>query len=318
MMIATRERAAASAVLPEKKGSTPLLKCRTFPPLRPLIPIFLVLLTIRLYQISAGVPSEGNLHSLWLMSGFLSQLKQAGFNPPDPALFNTHISSISSSLSSQARSAAALADFLQSKRRESYVAHATLPLSQAQKRELLVSPGSASGLFDQSLLEKISSQVKEDSFISSSLSMDKMAQSRPFGGGKSSSSLSGSSGSSSQAGPSGYQSPMFQRSASNKCSASPGRGGGPKRFKGARVRLLLRNLVRVFNSGCRIPVLPLPAAVCPSIGRLGGTGARILGRWRFSGWGTVYPFCGFLHCPGSPSPWLLIPHRPPRGSLWRR
>ena len=123
---------------------------------------------------------EGNSHSLWLMSGILSQMKQAGFSPPDPALFNTNISLISASLSSQARSAAALADFLQSKRRESYVAHATLPLSQAQK---LVSPGSASGLFEQGLLEKISSQVKEGSFISSSLSMAKMAQSRPFGGG---------------------------------------------------------------------------------------------------------------------------------------
>ena len=59
------------------------------------------------------------------MSGILSQLKQAGFSPPDPALFNTNISSISASLSSQARSAAALADFLQSKRRESYVAYTT-------------------------------------------------------------------------------------------------------------------------------------------------------------------------------------------------
>ena len=43
---------------------------------------------------------EGNSHSLWLMYGILSQLKQADFNPPDPALFNTNISSISASLSS--------------------------------------------------------------------------------------------------------------------------------------------------------------------------------------------------------------------------
>ena len=105
---------------------------------------------------------DGISHSLWLLSGILSQLKQAGFSPPDPDLFNTNISSISTSLSSQARSAAALADFLQLKWRERYVAHTTLPLSQAQRHELLVSPGSASGLF-----EEISSQVKEDSFISS-------------------------------------------------------------------------------------------------------------------------------------------------------
>ena len=121
---------------------------------------------------------EANSYSLWLMSGLLSQLKCDGFSPSDPALFSTKILSISASLSSQARSAVALSDFLQSKRRESSIAHATLRLSQARKHGLLVSPGSASGLFDQSILEKVAGQVKEDSFISSSLSMAKMAQSR--------------------------------------------------------------------------------------------------------------------------------------------
>ena len=100
------------------------------------------------------------------------------------------------------------------------MAHAMLPFSQAQKRELLVSPGSASGFFNQCLLENVSSQVKEDSFIFSSLSMAKMAQSRQFGSGKSSSSSSGSAGASSQAGPSGYQSPLFQHLASGKRSTS--------------------------------------------------------------------------------------------------
>ena len=137
-------------------------------------------------------------------------------------------------MSSQARSAAALSDFLQSKRRKSYGAHATLPLSRAQKRELLVSPGSTSGLFDQSLLEKVSSQVKEDSFIFSSLPMAKMAQFRQFGRGKSSASSSRSAGTSSQAGPSGYQYPLHQRSASGRRTASPAKDGGSKHFKGSR------------------------------------------------------------------------------------
>ena len=171
-------------------------------------------------------------HSLWLLSGSISHLKQAGFSPPDPELFYTNISSISASLSSQAQSTASLADIIQSKWRESYVAHTTMPLSQAQKCELLVSPGFASGVFDQGLLKKISNQVKEDSFISSSLSVAKMTRSRPFGGGKSSSSSSISAGTSFQTGPSGYQSPLFQSSASNKCSPSPDRGGSSKHFQG--------------------------------------------------------------------------------------
>ena len=83
--------------------------------------------------------------------------------------------------------------------------------------------------------EKVSSLVKEDSFISFSLSMAKMAQSWQFGRGKSFSSSSGSEGNSSQAGPSGYlQSPLFQRLASGKRSSSPTKGGGSKRFKGGR------------------------------------------------------------------------------------
>ena len=40
----------------------------------------------------------------------------------------------------------------------------SLLLSEPQKRELLVTPGSDTSLFDQSLLEKVSGQVKEDSF----------------------------------------------------------------------------------------------------------------------------------------------------------
>ena len=259
-MAATRECAAAlsrklkplSAVLPKKNRKHSVADIPDFATALPVNPGFsrltnnktvsskrwgsITFLEMDRMEIVSRSLLEGISHSLWLMSEILSQLKQAGFNPLDPSLFNTNISSIATSLSSQGRSAAALADFLQSKRRESYIAHTTLPLSQAQKREVLVSPGSTSGLVDQSLLEKISSQVKEDSFISSSLSMTKIAHSCTFRGSKSSSSSFGSAGSASQAGPSGYQSPLFQRSASNKRSTSPGRGSCSKRFRGGRGR----------------------------------------------------------------------------------
>ena len=68
--------------------------------------------------------------SLWMMSGLLSQLKRDGFNPSDPTLFNTAISSVSAVLSSQARSAAAVSTFMRSKRRVSLLAPATVPVSQ--------------------------------------------------------------------------------------------------------------------------------------------------------------------------------------------
>ena len=90
--------------------------------------------------------------------------------------------------------AAAMSDFLVSKRRESYLAHVSLPISTSQKRELLVSPGSDMSLFDQELLEKVSGQLKGDSFISSSLSLAKLAGAKSGSKGKSSSSSSFSQG----------------------------------------------------------------------------------------------------------------------------
>ena len=45
--------------------------------------------------------------SLWLMSGILAMLKKDRFQPSDPALFNSALSSVSPALSRQARSSAA-------------------------------------------------------------------------------------------------------------------------------------------------------------------------------------------------------------------
>ena len=84
-------------------------------------------------------------------------------------------------------------------------------------------------------------------------------------------------------------------------------------LRGAVVGLLFRIPFRIFGSGRHIPVLSYPVEVCPSIGRPGGAEARTHGVWRFSGLSTVYLFCGFLHCPRNRSPWLFIPHLPPRG-----
>ena len=93
--------------------------------------------------------------SLWLMSGILAMLKRDHFQPSDPALFNTALSSVSAALSRQARSAAAGSDFMCAKRRESLLAHTTLPVPESQKRSLTTS----SGLFDSGLLSEVVSQV---------------------------------------------------------------------------------------------------------------------------------------------------------------
>ena len=112
----------------------------------------------------------GQSQSYWLLSALLYQLKQDGFRPSDPALFDKNISALSASFETQTSVCAGLSDFVTAKRRESFLAHASFLVSELQKRELLVSPGSDL-LFNQPLLEKISSQLKEDSLVSSSLSL---------------------------------------------------------------------------------------------------------------------------------------------------
>ena len=125
----------------------------------------------------------GHFQSFWLLLALLLQLKQDGFQPSDPALFDKTISSLAATLTTQMSLAAGLADFVLSKRRESCQAHMSLPLSVPQKQELLVTPGSDMSLFDQSLLEKVLGQVKEDSFISSSLSLAKSGSRGSSSGG---------------------------------------------------------------------------------------------------------------------------------------
>ena len=169
---------------------------------------------------------EATSSSLWMISGILAMLKRDGFNPSTPGLFNTAIASVSASLAFQARTAASGSAFLLSKHRESLLAHSKVPIPEPQKRELIVTPGSDSGLFDEPLFDSVAAQVKEDSLVSSSLAVSKalssLSDSKPLAA--SLSLLAGSSG---------YRPPRpAQRS--GKRSASSSRSGGRKRFKGGK------------------------------------------------------------------------------------
>ena len=156
----------------------------------------------------------------WLLSSLLAQLKDDGYRPLDPALFDKTISSLSAALASQMTMVAGISDFVTSKRRESYLAHASCPIAESVRRDLLVAPGTASFLFDQPLLEKVVIAMKEDSLISSTASLASLSKAASRG-------RSGSSGSDR------YSSPLdFSRAGSSgfrKRSASPARGLYAKR-----------------------------------------------------------------------------------------
>ena len=198
--------------------------------------------------------------SLWLMSGILAMLKRDHFQPSDPALFNTALSSVSAALSRQARSAAAGSDFMRAKRRESLLAHTTLPVPESQKRSLTTS----SGLFDSGLLSEVVSQVHSSSQILSNLALSlslRRGRSTP------------TSSSSPLTGP---RLPSFTRGRPyGKRSSSSSRTGGRKRFRGGKGGLLPD--LRVSGGRSHLLSGPFPAVVCPSIGRPGGTGVRSLG-----------------------------------------
>ena len=161
--------------------------------------------------------------SLWLMSGILAMLKRDGFQPADPTLFNAALASASATLSQQACTSASGSAFLRSKRRESLLTHAAIPVPEAQCRALTVSPGSESSLFNEEILSVVVAQVQQSSLILSNLVV-----SRSLGRGRGRSSSSSllvdpsSSGSSRSGKPHG------------KRSASSSRYGGRKCFRGGK------------------------------------------------------------------------------------
>ena len=172
----------------------------------------------RLFQNQLEVTSS----SLWLMPGILTMLKRDNFQPSDPTLFNSALSSVSAALSRQARTAAAGSDFTRAKRRESILANTTLTILEAQRRSLTVTPGSSLGLFNEDLIAEVVSQVQRSSQISSNL-----AVSRSLNRGR-----SGPSSSSPLVGPRSSGAPHDRLY--GKRSSSSSRSEGRYRFKGGK------------------------------------------------------------------------------------
>ena len=149
-------------------------------------------------------------------------LKRDDFQPSDSTLFNSALSLVSAALSRQARTAAAGSGFIRAKRRESLLAHTTLPVPEAQRRSLTVAPGSANGLFNEDILAEVVAQVQRSSQIFSNL-----AVSHSLGRGR-----SAPSSSSPLVGPRSSSAPRGRPY--GKRSSSSSRSGGRKRFKGGK------------------------------------------------------------------------------------
>ena len=113
----------------------------------------------------------GDSQCYWFLSALLVQLKEDGYQPSNPSLFDKSISSLSSALATQTNATACLSEFITTKRWESYLSHSSVTLPESLKRDLLVAPGTDSLLFNQPLLSSAIENIKEDSLLSSTSSL---------------------------------------------------------------------------------------------------------------------------------------------------
>ena len=107
----------------------------------------------------------GDSQYYWFLSALLVQLKEDGYQPSNPSLFDKSISSLSSALATQTNVTSCLSEFITAKRRESYLSHSSFTLPESLKRDLLVAPGTDSLLFNQPLLSSAIENMKEDSLL---------------------------------------------------------------------------------------------------------------------------------------------------------
>ena len=186
---------------------------------------------------AACVILAGDSQCFWFLSALLAQLKDDGCRPSNPSLFDRSISALSAALAAQTSVAANISEFVTTKRRESYLAHASFTLPDNLKRELLVAPSTDSLLFNQSLLSTAIENMKEDSLLSSTSSLAVLSKA--------------ASKNKLQGGTSRYTSPLDAPRAGSsgfhKRSASPYRRG----------RMLLpQPRARVFGGRSHAPVQP--------------------------------------------------------------
>ena len=121
---------------------------------------------------------EALSHSMWVLTGLLSLIRDEGYVPRDRALFDQFVSSLSIGLSHQANMAAAGMSFTCLKRRELYVNHLQPIFSESLKHSLLASPVSFSQyLFPESDVDRLISLTSQSSSLKSNQAMVDLAAS---------------------------------------------------------------------------------------------------------------------------------------------
>ena len=123
--------------------------------------------------------------SFWLFSAFLHWLKELGFVPPDPTLFEQLVQVLSLSLVGSV-SSAALATYFQAKRWEGVLNHFCAHVGLHFRRDLASSSFSGPDLFNEEVLARVIAASREDTHLDAQLSLAKVFSLPVFRGARSS------------------------------------------------------------------------------------------------------------------------------------
>ena len=124
--------------------------------------------------------------SFWLFSAFLHWLKELGFVPPDPAIFEQLVQALSLSLVGSVSSSAALATYFQAKQRDGVLSHFPAHVGFHFHRDLASSSFSGPDLFDEEVLARVIAASRETTHLDAQLSLAKVFSLPVFRGARSS------------------------------------------------------------------------------------------------------------------------------------
>ena len=116
---------------------------------------------------------EAQSMAFWVFNGILVWLKQEGFKPGDPQMFEELIQAFSLSMVNSTSAFANLATFLQAKRRESILKHFPGHVGEHHRAQLLASDYSGDLPFEDDVLKKVLAESREDSTVSANVAISK-------------------------------------------------------------------------------------------------------------------------------------------------
>ena len=172
---------------------------------------------------------ENQSMAFWCLNALLTWIKQEGFVPGDPGVFDELVSSLSLALVNSTSSLASLATCIAGKRRESYLSHFPANVGGHFKTQLQGSSFQGKHLFEEEVLTRVMGESREDLQAASNARI--ASWSFPvFGAGKAGRQASGDQSSQASSSTTSYRGKGKGAAQAGqqgvKRSSSPGRGRG--------------------------------------------------------------------------------------------